>query len=111
MPLFPELREQRRPIAGVIRLRSMIRSPRILAIAPCRGNASRTATRLTNLIAVLCIIGWRVFQLSMVNRTNPKSAASEVFTDDELELLDRLSGSKRRAAKRPIARYVIAVAS
>lgn len=70
----------------------------------------RTATRLTNLIAVLCIVGWRVFRLTMVNRTNPQSAASEVFTDDELELLDRLSGSKGRGVKRPIARYVIAVA-
>ena len=40
----------------------------------------RTAERLTNLIAVFCIIAWRVFWLTMVNRTNPKTSADAVFT-------------------------------
>src|SRR5262249_12028465 len=31
----------------------------------------RTAERLTNLLAVLCVVGWRVFWLTMVNRANP----------------------------------------
>ena len=34
----------------------------------------RTAERLINLLAVLCIVGWRVFWLTMVNRATPRSA-------------------------------------
>ena len=48
----------------------------------CKAEESklRTAERLTNLIAVLCVIGWRVFWLTMVNRTNPQTFADFVFT-------------------------------
>ena len=49
----------------------------------------RTAERLTNLMAVFCIIGWRVLWLTMVNRTNPKSSADAVFTETEIAILNR----------------------
>ncbi|VTR96989.1 transposase : Transposase OS=Agrobacterium sp. ATCC 31749 GN=AGRO_5176 PE=4 SV=1 [Gemmata massiliana] len=32
----------------------------------------RTAERLTNLLAVLCVVGWRVFWLTMLNRAAPR---------------------------------------
>src|ERR1035441_7548814 len=45
---------------------------------------------LTNLLAVFCILSWRVFWLTMTNRTAPDSAPELVFTDLELRILDRL---------------------
>jgi len=59
----------------------------------CRAEKSRlhTAERLTNLLAVLCIIAWRVFWLTMINRTSPDTPAEEVFTKTEMEILDRLA--------------------
>ncbi len=41
----------------------------------------RAAERLTNLIAAYCIVAWRVFWLTMVNRTNPSTSADAVFTE------------------------------
>ncbi|MEM7475960.1 MAG: IS4 family transposase [Planctomycetota bacterium] len=59
----------------------------------CRAEKSRlhSAERLTNLLALLCIIAWRVFWLTMINRHAPENPAEEVFTKTELAILDRLS--------------------
>jgi hypothetical protein len=37
----------------------------------CKAEESklRTAQRLTNLIAVFCIISWRIFRITMLNRS------------------------------------------
>ena len=43
----------------------------------------RTAERLTNLLAVLCVVGWRVFWLTMVNRATPDAPAETVLTASE----------------------------
>src|SRR5262249_7067694 len=45
----------------------------------------RTAERLTNMLAVFCIIGWRVFWLTMVNRVTPEAAAETALTRTEIE--------------------------
>ena len=78
----------------------------------CKAEESklRTAERLTNLIAVLCVIGWRVFWLTMVNRTNPRTSAKSVFTDRELKILNHLAGDARQPAKTSIAHYLNIVA-
>jgi hypothetical protein len=39
----------------------------------------RTVDRLTNLLAILCVVGWRVFWLTMVNRANPDAPPETVF--------------------------------
>lgn len=70
----------------------------------------RSAARLTNLIAVFCIIGWRVFWLTMAHRTNPKSSADEVFTKNEIMLLDHIAGTAKSSGKRPLTDYVTVVA-
>jgi hypothetical protein len=70
----------------------------------------RSAVRLTNLIAVFCIIGWRVFWLTMVHRTSPKSSAEDVFTKNEIMLLDHIAGNDKSSGKRTLADYVIEVA-
>jgi len=59
----------------------------------CRAEDSRlrTADRLANLIAIYCILSWRIFWMTMLNRTAPEAHPSEAFTDVEIAVLDRLS--------------------
>ena len=65
----------------------------------------RTAERLTNLIAVFCIVAWRVFWLTMVNRTNPNSMAETAFTTTEIEILDHLAGAQQPTRRRRMNYY------
>ena len=78
----------------------------------CRAEESklRTAERLTNLLAVYCIIGWRVFWLTMVKRTDPDMSGDVAFTKSEIEILDRTTGSAKPTSKPNAAYYIIAVA-
>ena len=50
----------------------------------------RTADRLANLISVFCILSWRVFWMTMLNRTAPDAPPQLALTDSEIRLLDRL---------------------
>ena len=65
----------------------------------CRAEQSRlrTTARLTNLLAVFCILSWRVFWLTMTNRIAPDADPGMVFTDLELRILDRLVADKPAA--------------
>ena len=58
----------------------------------CRAEQARlrTAERLVRLIAVFCILSWRVFWLNMLNRTKPDLEPALVLTEIEIRLLDRL---------------------
>ena len=55
----------------------------------CRAEESklRTAERLVNLISVFCILSWRVFWLTMMNRVSPNGPATLALTDLEIERL------------------------
>jgi hypothetical protein len=58
----------------------------------------RTADRLANLMAVYCILSWRVFWLTMLNRAAPDAAPTTALTASEIGLLDQLvvdAGSRR----------------
>lgn len=75
----------------------------------------RTASRLTNLLAVFCIIGWRVFWLTMTNRANPEAGAETALTKTEIEILDRMAAStaprsEATATKRTVAHYLVEIA-
>jgi len=70
----------------------------------------RTAERLTNLMAVFCIIGWRVLWLTMVNRVAPEASAEVAFTKTEIELLDRIAGITKSPRRRTITHYLTVVA-
>jgi hypothetical protein len=50
----------------------------------------RTAERIVNLIAILCILSWRVFWMTMVNRSMPDASPEIALTTTELYLLDQL---------------------
>ncbi len=80
----------------------------------CRAEESRlrTAQRLTNLIAVFCILGWRVFWLTMMNRSLPAASPNLAFTALEIHLLDRLVKDKgtRRTQRKSLATYLTKLA-
>jgi len=54
----------------------------------------RTAERLVKLISVFCIMSWRVFWLTMINRAAPGAEPGLALTEVEIALLDRLVPDK-----------------
>jgi hypothetical protein len=71
----------------------------------------RTAERLVNLVAILCVLSWRIFSLTMLNRTRPDALPDEVFTELEQYLLDELAPNKPTASPRPtLAHYIVKLA-
>jgi hypothetical protein len=57
----------------------------------------RTAERLAKLIAVFCILSWRIFWMTMLNRSAPDATPELALTDIEIALLDRLVPDKAPA--------------
>jgi Transposase DNA-binding/Transposase DDE domain len=78
----------------------------------CRAEESklRTADRLANLIAMMCILAWRVLWLCMVNRVSPDLPARLVFTDTEIKLLDHLVPMKDSSRRKTIGPCLIRLA-
>jgi hypothetical protein len=68
----------------------------------CRAEHSklRTAERLVNLLAIFCILGWRIFWLTMLNRSTRQAAPTLAFTPLEIDLLNRLSPIDAKAKSR-----------
>lgn len=58
----------------------------------CRAEQARlrTAERLVRLIAVFCILSWRVFWMTMINRSLPQAEPDVALTKLEVKLLDQL---------------------
>jgi hypothetical protein len=65
--------------------------PQILK-SGCKAEASklRTAERIVNLIAVLCILVWRIFWLTMINRLALSGSPLVALTSLETRIPDRL---------------------
>ena len=61
----------------------------------------RTAERLANLIAILCIVSWRIFWITMLNRTDPEASPNDAFTQLYQYLLDELLPHKAAASPKP----------
>jgi hypothetical protein len=78
----------------------------------CQAERSRlrTAERLTNLLAVLCVVAWRVFWLTMTSRATPEAPAEVALTEAEIAILDRLGGVAGVPPKPPVSSYLVAVA-
>src|SRR3984957_8760461 len=71
----------------------------------------RTAERLVNLIAILCLLSWRVFWMTMLNRTRPKAPPQMAFTPTEIYLLDQLVRDSTGAAPgNPLSLYLTKLA-
>ena len=80
----------------------------------CRAEEAklRTAQRLANLIAVYCIVSWRVFWMTMLKRSSPDAPPALALTDAEIALLDRLVKDRNQSPlrRRTLSHYLIKIA-
>jgi len=79
----------------------------------CRAEDARlrTAERLVNLIAVFCILAWRLFWMTMINRVAPTASPRLVLTSDEIDLINHLAVLRQRAMpSRTLADYLTLIA-
>jgi hypothetical protein len=72
----------------------------------------RTAERLVNLIAMFCILGWRIFWMTMLNRAVPKENPEFVLTAGEIGLIDHIAARAGRtlATPRSLSGYLTEIA-
>ena len=71
----------------------------------------RTADRLVNLIAVCCILSWRIFWMTMINRSSPTARPTLALTDLEIRLLDHLVVDQTNTPPLgSLSRYLIKIA-
>lgn len=56
----------------------------------------RTAQRRVNLIALCCIVSWRIFWLTMVHRSAPRAPPEMAFTETERLVLIKISRRWRK---------------
>jgi len=78
----------------------------------CRAEASklRTAERIVNLIAVFCILSWRIFWMTMMNRAAPLVSPLVALTELETQLLDQLIPKRRERPKATLSTYLTKIA-
>ena len=80
----------------------------------CRAEDSklRTANRLANLMALFCILSWRVLWLTMMARAAPEEPPSIALTGVEIGILDDLvaDAGNRQCRKGTLAFYIIKLA-
>jgi hypothetical protein len=78
----------------------------------CKAEESklRTAQRLANLISVFCILSWRVFWMTMLNRSAPDALPTLALTETEIDLLDHLVNDKNRPRRKTLSHYLTKIA-
>jgi hypothetical protein len=80
----------------------------------CKAEESklRTAERLVNLISVFCILSWRVFWMTMINRSAPDAQPNLALTEVEIGLLDRLvkDKDKKLPRRKTLCHYLTKIA-
>lgn len=72
----------------------------------------RTSERLVNLISSFCILAWRIFWMTMMNRSSPEAQPTVALTTTEIHLLDRLIKDKttERPPTNSLSTYIIKIA-
>ena len=71
----------------------------------------RSSERLVNLIALFCIIGWRIFWLTMLHRAEPNASPAGALNPTEVCLLDELVKTKPGVTRQAtISDYIIKIA-
>jgi Transposase DNA-binding len=80
----------------------------------CKAEESklRTAERLVNLIAIFCLLAWRIFWLTMMNRCAADAPPELALTKVEIQLLDRLVKDKpgQASQNKTLSTYLIKIA-
>jgi hypothetical protein len=62
----------------------------------------RTAERLVNLIAIFCILSWRIFWITMINRALPNENPECALTAGEIGVIDRIAARAGRIPSVPL---------
>lgn len=57
----------------------------------------RTADRFANLVSIFCILSWRVFWITMINRWMPEALPEMALTQAEIELLNHFVNDNNRS--------------
>jgi hypothetical protein len=71
----------------------------------------RAADRLANLVSVFCVVSWRIFWLTMLNRTCPDAKPELALTDTEIDLLNQIvKDGKRPRQVLPLSLYLEKIA-
>jgi Transposase DNA-binding len=72
----------------------------------------RTAQRLANLIAVFCIVSWRIFWMTMLNRSVPDATPGLALTEAEIGLLDRVmkDNDQKPLRRKTLSHYLTKIA-
>jgi len=80
----------------------------------CRAEASRleTAERLAKFLALVAVISWRIFFLTMSARAKPDAPPETIFTAAEINVLDQIdaSRSRPRLQRRTLDAYLLQIA-
>ncbi len=78
----------------------------------CKAEESklRTAQRLANLVSVFCILSWRIFWMTMLNRSSPDAPPTLALTATEIAVLDRLVNDKPQARRKTLSHYLTKIA-
>lgn len=67
----------------------------------------RTAERLTKLISIFCILSWRIFWMTMINRCCSKASPKFALTDIEIKILDQVVKDNN---SKELSHYLIKIA-
>ena len=80
----------------------------------CRAEETRleTAERLAKFLALIAVVSWRIFFVTMSARAKPNAAPNSVLTAAEISALDRIDASRLRSRlQRPsLAAYLLQIA-
>ncbi|WP_308431164.1 IS4 family transposase [Leptospira borgpetersenii] len=80
----------------------------------CKAEESklRTADRLVNLISIYCILSWRIFWMTMMNRSTNFVSPDIRLTATEIHLLDELIKNKNcdNKQKKTLTNYITKIA-
>jgi hypothetical protein len=66
--------------------------------------------RPTNLVSVFCILSWRIFWMTMLNRSAPDALPTLALTATEIAMLDRLVSDKLQARRKTLSHYLTKIA-
>lgn len=72
----------------------------------------RTAERLVNLIAIFCILSWRIFWMTMLNRTLPNESPGVAVTTEEIQLIDCIAvhAGRTPVRRQSLSTYLVEIA-
>lgn len=80
----------------------------------CRAEETRleTAERLAKFLALIAVVSWRIFFLTMSARASPEAAPETALTPAEIATLDGIDAAraKPRILRRTLATYLLQIA-